>query len=236
MNKTKCIIVDDEPTAIEILETYIKQIKNYEIIACCKNAFEAFNIINNQFIDLVFLDINMPEISGISLAKSIPKQTKIIFTTAYREYAVDGFDLQAVDYLLKPIALERLLKSIQKYESESKQFDKKNFTNNTVKKNLLVRSDRKMVKINHEDIMYIESLSDYIKIHTKTQTITTRETITNIELKLPDEEFSRIHRSFIVSVNHISSYNNEYVEIEKQFFPISRTYRDRFLKRFEELL
>ena len=104
------------------------------------------------------------------------------------------------------------------------------------KKNLLVRSDRKMVKINHEDIMYIESLSDYIKIHTKTQTITTRETITNIELKLPDEEFSRIHRSFIVSVNHISSYNNEYVEIEKQFFPISRTYRDRFLKRFEELL
>lgn len=227
MHKIKCIIVDDEPTAREVLKLLIEQIENIEIFAYCKNALEAVAILNNNSIDLIFLDINMPDMSGISLAKIIPGTTKVIFTTAYREYAIDGFDLQAVDYLLKPISLERLIQAVQKYRLETNN----NNDNNTVKDYLLVRSDRKMIKINLTDIIYIESLSDYVKLHTPTKTIITRETISKIESKLSAKVFIRIHRSFIVSIQHISSYTSEYLEIEKKIIPISRSYRNSFLNK-----
>lgn len=230
----KCMIVDDEATARDILKMHIQQIEGLKLVACCKNALEAFNIINEQVIDLIFLDIKMPEVSGISLAKSIKNNSKVIFTTAYRDYAVEGFDLQAVDYLLKPISLERLLKSIQKYKSESTQtllkddfHPKDDF--------IFVRADRKMVKINFRDIRYIESLSDYVKLHTTQGVVITRETISNIELKLPTVQFFRIHRSFIVSMDHISSYTNESIELHQKFLPISRSYRQEVLKRLERI-
>jgi two-component system, LytTR family, response regulator len=229
MHKTKCIIVDDEPTAREILQLLIEQIENLEIVAFCKNAMEVFSVLNKNDIDLIFLDINMPDMSGISLAKSIPKTTKIIFTTAYRDYAVDGFDLQAVDYLLKPISLERLVQAIQKYHLEHKSSD-----NNIIKDYLVVRSNRKMIKINLSNIIYIESLSDYLKIHTNNnKTVITRETISNIESKLSKKTFIRIHRSFIVSIPFISSYTAEYVTLEDKTITISRSYRNSFLKRLE---
>lgn len=226
MNCIKCIIVDDELIARDILQLHIKQIEGIEIIAICKNAKEVIEILHNKAIDLIFLDINMPEMSGISLAKTISKSTKVIFTTAYREYAVDGFDLQAVDYLLKPISLERLLQAIQKYRFE-------NSNNNTPKDYLIVRSDRKMVKIRFKSIVYIESLSDYLKIHTTVETFITRETISNIESKLPKKEFIRIHRSYIASVHFIDSYTSELIEINKKSIPISRTYRNSFFNIIE---
>ncbi len=231
MHKIKCIIVDDEITAREILQLLIGQIEGIEIIASCKNGLEAFNILSNNNVDLIFLDINMPEMSGISLAKSISKSTKVIFTTAYREYAVDGFDLQAVDYLLKPISLERLLQAIQKYRLET---NTNNFNNDTEKDYLLVRSDRKMIKLNLIDIVFIESLNDYVKIHTLTKMIITRETITNIESKLSSNSFIRIHRSFIVSLQYISSYTSDYVEVQNKNITISRSYRNSFFKKMEE--
>ncbi|WP_431167332.1 LytR/AlgR family response regulator transcription factor [Tenacibaculum halocynthiae] len=235
--KVNCIIIDDEPMAREILVTYITRIPNLYLIKSCSNAIEALNLINDKNIDLLFLDINMPEISGLSLAKSIHKKTKIIFTTAYREYAADGFDLQAIDYLLKPIAFDRFLQAVNKFLEipstlKNHPLENKSFTNNNF---IFVRVDRKMLKIDFDSILYIESLSDYIKIHTKNKTIVTRETITNIQTKLPTTSFLRIHRSFIISISTINSYTNEYIEINKKAIPISRSYKEEVLNKLNSI-
>lgn len=228
-----CIIVDDEAVAREIIATHISKIENIKVVAECKNAIEAFNYINNNKVDLIFLDINMPEISGISFAKSISKNIKIIFTTAYRNYAVEGFDLQAVDYLLKPIAFERLLKAVQNY-FEVYFKPSVNHPNNKDEVNFIfVRSDRKMMKIEFESIVYIESYSDYIKIHTTKDTIITRETISALESKLPKNNFLRIHRSFIVNLNKIASFTNEVITIENKALTISRSYKQNVLAVLE---
>ena len=233
----QCLIVDDEPVAREILENHLKKISAANIVASCKNAMEAFTFMNSQKIDLIFLDINMPEISGLSFAKSINKNIKIIFTTAYREYAVDGFDLQAVDYLLKPISFERLLQSINKYLDENIRvnIDEEKEVIVDTSDFIFVRSDRKMIKINFSDINYIESLSDYIKIYLTDKTIVTRETITSIEAKLPKKDFIRVHRSFIVSISKIDLFTNEYIELGKNVIPISRTYKNDVISRLENV-
>lgn len=229
----ECLIVDDEAIARDILVTHLSKIANIHIVSQCKNALEAFNYINTHNIDLVFLDINMPEISGISFAKSINKKIKIIFTTAYRDYAVEGFELKAVDYLLKPITFERLLQAINTYfgvYNDSKQ----NIVSSTEKIDFIfVKVDRKMIKIEFEDIIYIESLSDYIKLHLKESTIVTRETISAIEAKLPSNSFLRIHRSFIVSLKHISSFTNEYITVQNKALTISRSYKKDVLNQLE---
>lgn len=229
----QCIIVDDEPVAREILETHLAKIDKIKIVASCKNAIEAFSAINQYKVDLIFLDINMPEISGLSFAKTINKNSKVIFTTAYREYAVEGFDLQAVDYLLKPISFERLLQALNKYLHENNiviqtepikiEEDKSDY--------FFVRSDRKMIKISFPEIQYIESLSDYIKIHLSDKTIVTRETIANIETKLPQQDFIRTHRSYIIAKAAIDSFTNEFVEIGKKQIPISRNYKNEVLEK-----
>ncbi|MCB2194749.1 MAG: response regulator transcription factor [Bacteroidetes bacterium] len=233
MTKTiHCLIVDDEPTAREILENHLHKINSVMVVGSCKNAVEAFNKINAEHVDLIFLDINMPEISGLSFARSINTNIKIIFTTAYREYAVDGFDLQAVDYLLKPISFDRLLQAMNKYFNETtvvnsipdKIIPEKN-------DHFFVRSDRKMIKINFDEITYIESLSDYIKIHLTDNTVITRETISNIEAKLPQKDFIRTHRSFIISLKSVDSFTNETIGIGKHEIPISRSYKDKVLHK-----
>lgn len=234
--KVTCIIVDDEPVAREILEGHLDKIGNIQVVASCKNAMEAFQAISSQKIDLVFLDINMPEISGLSLARSINKNIKIIFTTAYREYAVEGFDLQAVDYLLKPISLGRLLQAVNKYLNENVQLVPVSETEADEDKSdsFFVRSDRKMVKIAYADILYIESLADYIRISLDRKSVVTRETISSIEAKLPKHDFIRVHRSFIVALKAIDSFTSEYVEIGQKQIPISRSYKEQVLKRLEE--
>ena len=238
MSKTiHCIIVDDEPVAREILESHLQKIDTIEIIASCKNAMEAFNVINTRKIDVIFLDINMPEISGLSFARSINKNIKIIFTTAYREYAVDGFDLKAVDYLLKPISFERLLQAVNKFLNENSSVYKEETKELSVEKSdfIFVRSDRKMIKINFSDINYIESLGDYLKIHLQNKTIVTRETISNMEVKLPKKDFIRIHRSFILSISKIESFTNEFVEVNKKAIPISRSYKKEVLQKLDNM-
>ncbi|NEW80162.1 MAG: response regulator transcription factor [Gelidibacter sp.] len=233
----QCIIVDDEPIAREILENHLKKIDAVNVIATCKNAIEAFNEINSNQIDLIFLDINMPEISGLSFARSINKNIKVIFTTAYREYAVDGFNLQAVDYLLKPISFERLLQAVQKYLGENISVISESTSEMTQEKSefIFVRSDRKMIKINFSEINYIESFSDYIKIFIENTVVVTRETITSIEAKLPKKDFIRIHRSFIVSIAKIDSFTNEFIEVKNKAIPISRSYKKDVLSRLENV-
>lgn len=235
MKKIKCIIVDDEPIAREILESHLAKIESMELAGSCKNAMEAFHLISTEDIDLLFLDINMPEISGLSLAKSINKNIKIIFTTAYREYAIDGFDLQAVDYLLKPISFERLLQGVNKFYNESVHVQQVPEQKIMAEANesFFVRADRKMVRINCDEILYIESMADYIRIFLKTKSVVTRETISSIEGKLPQQDFMRVHRSYIVAKNSIDSFTSEYVEIGKKQIPISRSYRTEVLNRLE---
>ena len=231
----QCLIVDDEPVAREILENYLSRINTFKVAGSCKSAVEAFRIINTQSIDLIFLDINMPEISGLSFARSINKDLKIIFTTAYREYAVDGFDLQAVDYLLKPISFERFLQAVNKYLDEKTAVSASFAVEFTEEKSdyFFVRSDRKMVKISFADILYVESFSDYLKIHLTDKIVITRETISNIEAKLPQKKFIRVHRSYIVSLANIDSFTNEYVEIDGHEIPISRSYKNEVLTKLE---
>jgi DNA-binding LytR/AlgR family response regulator len=232
-NSISCIIVDDESVARDIIATHLSKIDTIEVVAQCKNAIEAFNFISHNKVDLVFLDINMPEISGIAFAKSINKDIKIIFTTAYRDYAVEGFELQAVDYLLKPIPFERLLKAVNTYfevYQTPKVIEKTKSDENDF---IFVRSERRMLKVNFDAITYIESYSDYIKIHLKNSVIVTRETISAIEAKLPKANFIRIHRSYIIAISQIQSFTNEYITINNSAIPISRSYKKDVLKVLE---
>lgn len=232
-NPISCIIVDDENVARDIIASHLSRIENIEVIAQCKNAIEAFNFINNNAVDLIFLDINMPEISGIAFAKSINKNIKIIFTTAYRDYAVEGFNLQAVDYLLKPISFERMLQAINRYfEVNTQQIETRPQPSET-NDFIFVRSDRRMLKITFKDIIYIESLSDYLKIHLKDQSIITRETISAIEAKLPQKDFLRIHRSYIVNLTNIESFTNEEMIVNGKALTISRSYKKDVITKLE---
>ena len=236
MNKINCVIVYDEPVARKIIESFVSKIPNLNLVKSCKNAMEAFEIVNTQNIDLFFLDINMPDISGLSLAKTINKKSKIIFTTAYREYAVDGFDLQAVDYLLKPIAFDRFLQAVNKFfETKTEVSFIHQLKEDSIRNNyIFIRSERKMVKVVFDDILYVESLSDYIKIYTKNKTLVARETISNIEMMLPAQQFLRVHRSFIINIDKTDSYTNEFIEIEKNAIPISITYKENVLKKLTD--
>lgn len=230
-----CLIVDDEAMAREIIATHLQKIDGIEVVGQYKSALEAFSFLNKNAVDLLFLDINMPDINGIAFANSISKDIKVIFTTAYRDYAVEGFELRAVDYLLKPISFERLLKAIGVY-MESRLIKNQPYDGSMDENSFIfVRSDRKMIKIDFESIIYIESYSDYLKIHLTAGTTVTRETITAIEERLPKEKFLRIHRSFIISVSHIHSFTNEEVTVGRKSLPISRSYKKSVLRRLEDM-
>ncbi|WP_203258904.1 LytR/AlgR family response regulator transcription factor [Hyunsoonleella ulvae] len=229
-----CIIVDDETIAREVIATHLAKIPNIQITASCSNAIEAFNVLRTYTIDLIFLDINMPEISGISFAKSINKDTKIIFTTAYRDFAVEGFELQAVDYLMKPISFDRLLKAVNNYFNIYSNNVSTEIEHSNTNDFMFVRADRRMIKIDFEAIIYIESYSDYIKIHLANKTIVTRETISAIEAKLPNDRFLRIHRSYIIALKHITSFTNEEIIINDKALTISRTYKKDVLEVLEK--
>jgi DNA-binding LytR/AlgR family response regulator len=226
-DKINCIIVDDEPVAREILEDHLSKLDPVNIVASCKNALEAFKVVSTKKVDLVFLDINMPDISGLTFAKSMNSDLNIIFTTAYREYAVEGFDLKAVDYLLKPISFERLLQSVNKYIDEHRQRSESGRIEKEVQSTYcFVRADRKMVKIVFSDIRFVESIGDYLKIHLKEGMVTTRETLQNMEAILPSKDFLRIHRSYLVSLSSIRSFTSECIEVEDRELPVSRGYRE----------
>ncbi|MBL3658054.1 LytR/AlgR family response regulator transcription factor [Fulvivirga sediminis] len=225
-----CLIVDDEPIAREIMRTHLQKLGNVKIVAECSSAMEAFAHLHQTHIDLVFLDINMPEITGLSFMKLLSKDVKVIFTTAYREYAVDGFDLEAVDYLLKPISFERLLQAVRRYyKVEAKRDEGVPTKKEGERDHFFVRADRKMVRINYADILFIESYSDYVKIQTIAETVVSRENISAMENILPAGDFIRIHRSFIVAKNKIEAYTHEIIEIKGRELPISRSYKEQVL-------
>jgi DNA-binding LytR/AlgR family response regulator len=227
MKTIKAVIVDDEFIAREIISKYLSEFDEIKILASCKNTKEVEAILSQTPIDLLFLDINMPGTSGIVFAREIPPTTKIIFTTAHREYAIDGFDLQAVDYLLKPISIDRLRQAIEKFKKEQ------HISGEEAEPSLdylILKSDRRRFKASYKSIYYVESFGDYIKVHTSNGIIVSRETISSIELRLEKKGFIRIHRSFVVSIDQINQFSSESVEIRGALLPISRSYRKNFIK------
>lgn len=225
MNILKCVIIDDEIASIEILIHYINKTPCLQLLNSFQNPKDgvAFSQINH--VDLFFLDVIMPELNGLTLAKILEKEAKIIIVSGHRDYAFECFNLNVIDYLLKPIPYDRFYLAVQKV------FTKKEINN----KFMFVRADRKMVKIDFESILYIESLSDYVKIFTKKNTIVIREQISNLEQKLFEKSFIRIHRSYIVSLDKITSYTNELVEIDKKALPISRSYKESVLQKLADV-
>lgn len=228
--KIICLIVDDEPPALEVLKKYINSVQHLELAGDCADAIEALTFLQQHPVDLLFLDIQMPQLLGTDLIRTLKKPPKVIFTTAFRKFAVEGFELDAVDYLLKPISFERFLKAVNKVMDTSINPVESNHSltevnNKQADSFINLRADRKNVKVSLDDILYIESLKDYIKVVTKNKTIVTKQAISSIEEILPKEQFIRIHRSFIVSINKIESFTHEVIEIGKQELPISRMYK-----------
>ena len=225
----RTIIVDDEPLAIEILEAYIMKMPNMNLIAKCSNALEANEVLRTEDIDLMFLDIEMPMMLGTDFLKSLKDPPQIIFTTAYPEFAVQGFELNALDYLLKPISLDRFIKAVNKvvvrYEPSmsSKEYSKS-------LDYIFVKADKKLIKINFSEIIYIEGLKDYVLIHTDQSRIITLQTMKSLEEKLPVELFIRAHRSYIVNLNRIKAIIGNTIEVlEKdqiKHLPIGKNYKD----------
>jgi len=227
----RCLIVDDEPPAREIISRYIAEVPLLQLSGECGNAVQAMSFLQHHPIDLIFLDIRMPQLSGNELLKILKNPPKVIFTTAHPEYALEGYDLDVLDYLLKPIKFERFLRAVQKVTQLSHALEPE-VTQREVKNDAFVyfRADRKMVKVMLDEILYIESMKDYIKVVTTKGTVITKQSITAVEAMLPEELFLRTHRSFIVSVPRIRSYTSEIIEIEKAEIPIGKLFRNGVLK------
>jgi len=237
MNKFRCLLVDDEPPALEILRTYITSTPMLEIAGECNHALAAFEFLQLHRVDLIFLDVQMPRLLGTDLLKSLPNPPKVIFITAHRDYAVEGFELGVVDFLLKPYSFDRFLRAVHKVLDleQRTQLLSKEPTITQTDRFLYVRADRKMVKVMVDDIQYIESLKDYLRIFVGDHQVITKQTISALEEMLPEHDFMRIHRSFIVSLKKIDSYNQHAVFIGKTELPVGPLYKQEIKKRLSQV-
>lgn len=232
----QCLVIDDEPLAREIIGRYIVETPGLVLAGECGNAVQAMAFLQQHAIDLVFLDIRMPQLNGTDFLRILKHPPKTILTTAYSEYALEGYDLDVVDYLMKPIRFDRFLKAVSKaFPLSGAVAGTKPLpvTSPEEKKNdsfVYFRADRKMIKVMLTDILYIESMKDYVKVYTPQGVIITKQSITSVEAMLPDKLFVRAHRSFIVAVNQIKSFTSELIEIDKAEIPIGKLYRNGVMK------
>ncbi|WP_159018449.1 LytR/AlgR family response regulator transcription factor [Algibacter sp. L3A6] len=237
----KCVIIDDEPLAIDVVESYVQQVGGIEIVAKCTNPLEAIILLNKHQVDLVFLDIEMPNLTGIDLVKAIDNMPQFIFTTAYPEYALDGFNLNATDYLVKPIPFHRFLKAIsrakEKYELENKVVVSPQVSETAapvaVDNFIFVKSEYENIKINIDTIVYLQGLKDYIKIYTSDtqKPILTLSSFKDILDKLPPSKFIRVHKSYVVSIEHIKAIQKSKILVADMRIPVGETYKDTVMKR-----
>ncbi len=237
MNKINCIIVDDEPPAVELLSKYASMIDHLEVVGTCHSAIKAFDMLKIKKVDLMFLDIQMPVLNGIDFIKTLASPPSIILTTAYREYALDSYDLDIIDYLLKPIAFDRYLKAIDRfrdrinnpsmaYEPNEMNLDKK-------VDHVFFNINRTHHKVLFEDILYVESLKDYVRLHLAKGNLVVKGNLGSIMKQLPNEMFVRIHRSFAISLKNVESYNQIEVDIKGIKLPIGVSYREDFAIRIK---
>ena len=225
LNELRCLIVDDEPLAIDVIENYLKRL-NISIIKRCENAIEAFRFLQHESIDVIFLDIEMPLLTGLDFLKSLKNPPAVIITTAYRDYAVEGFELDVVDYLIKPIPFSRFMKAIEKvHHFERQAIGQGEISTGEGDEYLFLKVDRKFVKVLVKDILYIESLKDYIRVKTNSDTWISYQSLSGITEKLPQEKFMRVHRSYIVALNKIDFIEEGVINVGKNAIPVADAYR-----------
>lgn len=230
----RCLVVDDEPPAREIISRYISNVDTLQLAGECANALEAFSVLQKHSVDLLFLDIRMPQLNGNDFLKTLKNPPKVIFTTAHHEYALEGYELDVVDYLMKPVPFDRFLKAVNKaYPSGASLMPAE--INHLLNNDAFVyfRVERKMVKVMLGDVLYIESMKDYIKIFTDEGTLITKQSISSVEEMLPENEFARVHRSYIVSLKKIRSFTSELMEVSNTTIPIGKLYRNEILKKLQ---
>jgi len=235
--KLRCLLIDDEPPALKVLASYIASINGLEIVGQCNNAIEALDVLNQKTVDVIFLDIKMPKILGTEFLKNLSHPPKVIFVTAYRDYAVEGYELDAVDYLVKPVSFERFFKAITKlnrtmgHETVTTTIDYKSNPEAFV----YLKVDKDMRKVFVNDIVYIESWKDYVKLFlTNNKNLLVKQTISAMENLLSEHKFMRIHRSYIVSLDKISGYNGLSVHLSDNEIPIGRLYKQAVMERLQE--
>ena len=234
-SKTKqCLIVDDEPPAREIIRRYIEKVPTLTLAGECANALQALAVLQKQVVDLLFLDIRMPQLNGNDFLKTLKNPPKVIFTTAYPDYALEGYELDIADYLLKPVPFDRFLKAVNKvFPSGQSKPDTRAKEETKTESFAYFRADRKMVKVMLQDILYIESMKDYIKVVTTNGTIITKQSISSAEEMLPEKEFARVHRSYIVSLKKIRTFTSELIGIGNTEIPIGKLYRNGVMKALQ---
>ncbi len=232
--KTRCLIVDDEPLAINVIKSFVERLDQLELVGTCSNAIDGFNTLAKEQVDLLFVDIQMPQMTGLEFLKTLKNPPKVIITTAYREFAMEGYELDVADYLLKPISFDRFLKAINKV-TDQPDLIRPAVSASEEDPYIFVREDKKMRRIVVKDIQYIESIKDYVKIITDQHVFTTYLQISYLEKKLPEESFMRVHRSFIVGINHIKAYSSTDIEIGDQSIPIGRHYKNQVMSQLDNL-
>jgi DNA-binding LytR/AlgR family response regulator len=227
--KTKCLIVDDEPLAQRVIETHMEKLDDLELVAKCSNAIEAMSKLKTNKVDLIFLDIQMPELSGVEFIKSLQNPPAIIFTTAYRNYAIDAFELDVLDYLLKPISFERFIKAVNKYYDFRNSQKPMVFNSQNKEDNpsfIYVREKKTMIKVFLNDVLYVESLKDYIRIFKETGgSLMTKQKISTMAELLPEEHFIRVHKSYIVNIDKIKTLSPTSIGLPDKIIPIGRSYK-----------
>jgi two-component system LytT family response regulator len=222
--KIKCVLVDDEPLAIKVLQNYFGNFSDFEVVGTFNNALEALDFINNNAVDTVFLDINMPMMTGFELISLIENKTKVIITTAFREFAAESYDLEVLDYLVKPIPLPRFVKCINKITTEFSLRNNLKIEPSKIDSHIFIKVDKKMVKINIEEILFIEGMKEYIKVVTPEKTYITHKSLTSLSEELPSERFMRIHKSYTIALNKVKSIEGNRIQILNHTIPIGRNY------------
>ena len=233
MNQHTCLIVEDEPLARNLMTDYVKKVPYLHLVKACSNPLEALEVLRNTPVDILFLDIQMPEITGITLLKVLQKKPMVILTTAYSEYALESYELDVVDYLLKPITFDRFLKAVDK---ASQRLMAPPVSGTSVEKTpyenppsfVFVKDGTKLVKVNFDDILYVEGLKDYVTIHTKQQKVVSLQRLKSLEMQLPADRFIRVHHSYIISLKAIDVIHKSEVQIGTAMIPISDSYRKAF--------
>ncbi|AFU69418.1 two-component system response regulator, LytR/AlgR family [Psychroflexus torquis ATCC 700755] len=237
----KCLIVDDEPLAHRIIKNYCNNLSFLDIVKECHSAFEAINYLNENQVDLIFLDINMPKLKGLDFLRTLSNPPLIIITSAYQEYAMEGYELNILDYLLKPFSFERFLKAINKAVSQKKLLDTSEKTpnikvtpvslpNNENQESIFIKGDKKTHQVQFDSILYLESIGSYVKIHLENETIISLDRLTNFENKLPKNIFLRIHRSYIIAIKKVNTIEGNRVKINKKEIPVGSVYKHNLTK------
>jgi DNA-binding LytR/AlgR family response regulator len=228
-----CIIVDDEPLALDVMENYIQRVPNLKLLKRCSDALEAYDTLQNEKVDLMFLDIQMPQLTGVDFLRSLHNPPMVVFTTAFSNFALEGYALSVIDYLLKPIAFDRFVQAVNK-ATEYMQLKNHDQPKEEEIDFMFVKSDQKLVKINYSEILFIEALADYVKIHTAEKRIVTLQTMKNLEEKLSKNKFVRVHRSYIIPLERVQAINGNTIEIQSHSIPIGKNYKEEFFKILEQ--